>query len=192
MKHLKKFESYSSNRVDDLLDKINDQGIDSLTDEEKEILKSNGVLPGGEEKPVYKDSYGYGDDEDDIDPDDIEDDDEIFTKDDLSDMAESDKLKGVSKDWIKRRDKARELYDFPANKDKEEILAHIYDVLEYATDKKNAPIFKEKVIKFLLNHLNNIDIDNEFKADEDNAFFKNVISYLEAILDGLHNKYFKK
>jgi hypothetical protein len=30
MKHLKKFESYSSNRVDELLDKINDRGIGML------------------------------------------------------------------------------------------------------------------------------------------------------------------
>lgn len=160
MKHLKKFESYSSNRVDELLDKINDQGIDSLTDEEKEILKSNGVLPGGEEKPAYRDSYGYGDDEDDIDPDDIEDDDKVFTKSELSTMMEGDfDEKEVGADWLKRREKARELYDFKYFKTNYpgDIFIQYEDIMEYLEDDKNAPGFKEKIVKYFINNINHIE-----------------------------------
>lgn len=173
MKHLKKFESYSSNRVDELLDKINDQGIDSLTDEEKEILKSNGILPGGEKKSTYE--------EDEANVDDIDDDEPLFHKSDLDAMVERDDIteEEVGKDWLERREKARELYDFKYFKTNfpGDIYLQLDEILDYIDDEKNAPVFKKKVIKYFLNNINHIN--QKIKRKE----FTNIANMLSNALE---------
>ena len=148
------FEEYFSPTMDDILDKINNQGMDSLNAKELEILRT-GVVPKTE-VPRYT-GYDDEDDEEDV----------RFSTDNLSDMAESEEedfIDEVGPDWLERRRKARELYKFSLNSI-EDIEKHYRKILNYLKDDKNIIIFKVKIIDLFLNKLGKIEIDTD-KIDD--------------------------
>lgn len=153
MKHLKKFEIYTSKEetnINNILDKINSEGIDSLTKKELEILNNNGIDP--QEK---NDDESYNDDED-----------AYYKISDLEDLVQSEEnLEEFEPDWLLRRQKARELYNININ-NSNDILEHYNKIINYYDDDKNPPIFKAKIIKIFLDEIENIlqnDADKKMK-----------------------------
>jgi hypothetical protein len=158
MKRIKLFEEYVSSNVDKLLDKINDKGMDSLTAQELEILKNSGVIPK-EEK----------------------DENNLIAKSDIDNMAESEDIEGVDSEWLERRNKARELYDFDVS-NYASIKRHYDKIIDYINDEENADVFKSNIIKSFLDK-----IDNELEINDSKVF--KMYNNLMDILDTIYSKY---
>ena len=156
MKRIKMFEEYVSSNVDKLLDKINDQGMDSLTAQELEILKNSGVIPKEEKE-------------------------EKIATSDLDNMAESEDIEGVDSEWLERRNKARELYEFDVS-NYASIKRHYDKVIDYINDEENADVFKSNIIKSFLDK-----IDNELEINDSKVF--KMYNNLMDILDTIYSKY---
>jgi hypothetical protein len=138
MIHLKTFETYNS-QIDDILDKINTTGIDSLSDEELQILKNGDINPKEDEN-----INDYNDDDDD---------DVYFKQSDLEEMVESDDNNDdFEPDWLKRREEARKLYNIN-NETPQGVLLHFQKVMEYIEDPENPDIFKNKLIDLFIDKL---------------------------------------
>lgn len=169
MKHLKTYESYSV--MDEILDKINDEGIDSLTKQELDILNNNGVIP------------------EDIEDDTENDNDEMYSISDLEELVESEEdLDDYEPEWLISREKARELYNF--NKDDfynfNKVKSHYDKIIDYYND-ENPPVFKAKIIKFFLNDIEEFEemnvVESNKLKNELTKIYDDLVNKLEKIYE---------
>jgi len=164
MKKLKTFEAFNkeqNDNIDEILDKMNDKGIDSLSEKELDILKNMGIKPNPQEI------------------DDPQNDEEVYSKKDLDDFG---------LDWLQRRTAARKLYNVEGN-NPADIGDHLIKIIDFLDDDKNADAFKSNVIKEYTKELNKL-VDNE-DDEENVEIYLEIIQMLEKKLSIILGKYGK-